>query len=286
MRRAFRFSVIALFALFALFRGGAAQAQLPPEAERFPQAPALPGGEVVSKPLGTARPVAHGVALNIKPAMAVEDLPLPSVPPKPTANYVTATVMPVAPPASPYAHIVSPHPGDPNCAPCTKNPCPTGCPSAGCSTCGACKTCPQFGMGDIDLSKHKEWLKFQSTSRHEGCQTSQGQPALHTWFNCKPKWGSCGGVSGCATGCNTGCQTGGTHAVPQPMTVASPYGHPTAAPILGHAEAIPPAKVAEDTLSSFRTINGGIGFTPGGSPMAAPVTGPNYTVPVKGSKIR
>jgi hypothetical protein len=279
-----------LFQIFCLTlcTTSAALAQLPPEAERFPQAPpTLPGGEVVSKPLGTARPVAQATTAAVRPASAVaEELPLPKTAPVAPSNVVTTTVMPLGPVSSPYASTVVPsmNAGDCNNS-CNKT-------HGDCKgSCGVCKPCAIM-HGDLGIAKHdwsgiKNWLGYHSSSKQDGCVQSQPHAPLHTYFNCKPKWGSCGMTAGCATGscatgtCNSGCAKGtctpackkdcnGQHVFVEGGSTMQPPVAVGSVPSGTIASQPTAPKSEQESLQQYRKINDGLGFTPGGTSMTVP----------------
>jgi hypothetical protein len=219
---------------------GTAAAQPPAGEERFPPAPELPG-EVVGQ-LPAPRPTATaGDTKDARPAAPLA-APLPDVVMAPFSSTATATVTPVEP--------------APIKAPASPSACP---PPAGGPT--VKKGC---GIGFWDVT---EWLCFRSKSRQSGHFVTPYRPPLYTWFPCEPQRGPC--VPGCAGG-----------ALPLPLGVPVPEGSlPVPAPLapgsadttLGGGVAVGKCLDAE-VLTTFQPVAPGLGFTPGGAPMANPTT--------------
>lgn len=153
----------------------------------------------------------------------------------PYSSTATATVAPVGPAAT--------------------APCPAPAARKGCD----------IGWGDI-----KEWLCFRSQARQSGHFVTPYRPPLFTWFPCEPKHPSCGfgPVNGgplvppLVPGAPA---TDGTLPVPVPDAPISPE------PPLGGGVAVGKCLDAE-VLTTFQPVAPGIGFTPGGAPMANPTT--------------
>lgn len=223
--------------LGALLTGSAA-AQPPASEERFPPAPDLPG-EVVGQlpaPRAATTPADPKDAKPVAPAAA----PLPDTVLAPYTSTATTTVAPV--------------PAVPPAAPC---PPVAGGPSGkkGCN----------IGFWDV-----KDWLCFRSKSRQSGHFVTPYRPPLYTWFPCEPRQGACGagplvGGPGCAGPVPGALAPEGTLPTPGSADAMAP-----AVP-LGGGTAVGKCLDAE-VLTSFQPIGPGLGFTPGGAPMANPTT--------------
>src|SRR5262249_44765296 len=139
--------------------------------------------------------------------------------------------------------------------PASAAPCPTPAARSGC----------HIGLGDL-----QEWLCFRSKARQSGHFVTPYRPPLITWFPCEPKNGPCG----------VGPFVGGPLLPPPAMGLPAPDGSlpmpgPTV-PIspesaLGGGVAVGKCLDAE-VLTTFQPVAPGIGFTPGGAPMANPTT--------------
>ena len=164
--------------------GGTSLAQPPAEAERYPQAPEMPG-TIVSKPTGAARPTATVTEMQIKPVQ-FQNPAQPTVPPVLTATQlpygttVTAQVAPISPvsgrlpvpqgPLVPVNGMIA--------TPVTM--------TGGMST-PACA--PGTDCTGADAGKLAEWLRFQSTSKQTGHYPPAATPPLTAWFPCKSQGG-------------------------------------------------------------------------------------------------
>ena len=152
-----------------LFATCMAAGQPPADSERYPPAPALPGGTVVSKP---AR-IPSAISVAPVPVRTVsqkpDDLTLPNYTtgPFPYSPTVTATSAPVVPTTIDGAIVVSTPAG------VGSSNCPPGATSA---SCGA---------------KIKQWFHFQSSGGIPGCVPSPYHPSLQAWFPCNPGSNSC-----------------------------------------------------------------------------------------------
>jgi hypothetical protein len=125
-----------------------------------------------------------------------------------------------------------------------------GCPApAPASKCGA-------GIGSIS-----DWLTFKSRARQSGHFVPPYRPPLLAWFPCEPRWPHYGPavMPGCAAPC-------GVPIGPAPTIADAPGSmSPPAAIRL-------PSCPDKEALTSFEKINDGLGFVPGGAPMAGPTT--------------
>ena len=258
--------------------GGAAVAQPSLETERYPLAPAMPG-VVVSQPQG--RPTATVTAITLKPVAyqtpGAIPAPVISASTAPYTNVATAQVLPVN--GTGNSVIASAMPG------CGM--------TGGCSTpaSGGCSTGNCGGSGKLS-----QWLSFQSTSVQTGHYAMYYTPPLHAWFPCKPQAGGCSTCAAPAPACATGnCGSpaiqpgyaGPVTAAPAMPMTAPQVIVPTAAMNMAAGPMMRPVYTAEmvpvgavgkpgvapqaDPLANFRKLNG-MTFTPGGSPMAAPVS--------------
>jgi len=209
---------------------GAAAAQPPANEERFPPAPDLPGEVVGRLP---ATPVSD--VKDAKPAPPAA-APLPDAVVAPYNSTATTTVAPVGPPAA---------------APCPA-PARSGC---------------HIGFGDVT-----EWLCFRSKARQSGHFVTPYRPPLQAWFPCEPGRAPCGfgpvaGGPGCAPGAPAPALVApgpdGPLPLPTPVAPISPE------PPLAGGVAVGKCLDAE-VLTTFQPVAPGIGFTPGGAPMANP----------------
>ncbi|HEX3151989.1 MAG TPA: hypothetical protein VHR66_28205 [Gemmataceae bacterium] len=230
---------------FGLFLSSAAAAQPPADEERFPPPPDLPG-EVVSQ-LPSPRPAAKVTQKDVKldaPA------PLPDITPTPYSGTVKANVTPV-------------------------DPLMTAGPTAGCNQPASCPVPTGHSGCCISLSDLKEWALFRSQARQSGPYVPPYRPPLQAWFPCDPRSSSCGAGLHAKAGCAT-CASG----MPLPAAVAgAPVNSATKvdAPPAATEPALlggnPVGKCADsDVLTSFQPVNPGLGFAPGGAPMANPTT--------------
>jgi hypothetical protein len=219
-----------------LLAGAPAVAQPPADSERFPPPLDLPG-IVVSQPRGS-RPT---VTVATQP-ISLNSQNLPSLPDTEPVSTPTATTT-IAPINSvPVAPVMVPPAAD----------CPA--PANG-AACGA-------GHGSII-----DWATFRSQSRQSGHYKPRYTPPLFTWFlPCDPKRNGYGPrlVSVAGNGCATGFG---------PMVGPAPAGSvdgpvPVSPPVAGTLPGCPD----KDALTSFEKIGDGLGFAPGGAPMAAPTT--------------
>ena len=248
--------------------GGTAAAQPSLDTERYPLAPEMPG-VVVSQAQGSGRPTATVTAMHLKPVShqtpgAAAPAPVITASQMPYTNVATAQVLPVNGMNGPV--VASAMPG-----------CGMG---GGCST-PACGGCPTGTCGGND--KLSQWLHFQSTSVQTGHYAMPYYPHLYNWFPCKPQ----AGCSTCAAPACAGGHCGG-QVIPagpvSPMMMAPSVIVPTAAVNTPGSPMVRPVYTVEmmpagsvgksaqaDPLAHFRKMDG-MTFTPGGSPMAAPVS--------------
>jgi hypothetical protein len=229
-----------------LFLTGAATAQPPADEDRFPPPPDLPGQVIAQTPgLKTAD---SDKPKDDKPAT------LPDL--QPAETTAPAPAMPTEPPApavAPAAGLLPP----PSAAPCP--------PAAQIARKGH----------DIGFAEIANWLLFRSHARQSGCYPPPYVPPLYAWFPCEPGKGPCciGGIPG---------KPAWLPAAPAvPLTVAVKPVPPTA----GNGELPPPGTAigselplgggmaigtCAPPLTPFEQIGVGLGFTPGGAPMANP----------------
>lgn len=251
-----------------MFVSGSAWAQPPASDERFPPAPSLPNGVVVSKPSTpeknkevTVTPFAVQRA-----SLQVTEAPLPPLP-SPTTPVTTTMV--------PYTNTVtaiSTPLATANCGPTCATP-----------TCTTPNYAPHSSVGH--MTHLPDWLKFRSQAKQSGHVPSSYTPPLYAWFppGCVTNKPSAQAGSHCATGhCGSTMIPQGTIAMPHstPITVPglpTPLPHATSVVPTPNQAMIPytpaPSNTApeSDHLAGFRKVNDGLLFTPGGSPMAAPV---------------
>ncbi len=253
--------------------GGVAAAQPSLDTERYPLAPAMPG-VVVSQAQGSGRPTATVTAMNLKtvshqtPGSAA---PVMTASQAPYTNVATAQVLPVNGMSGPVVASAAPGCGMGG-----------GCSTpafGGCAT-GTC-TAPAGQCGGND--KLSQWLHFQSTSVQTGHYAMPYYLPLYNWFPCKSQ----AGCSTCAAPSCAGGQCGGqvvpagpvspmmmAPSVIVPTAAVNTPGTPMARPVYT-VEMMPAGAVGKssqaDPLANFRKMDG-MTFTPGGSPMAAPVS--------------
>ncbi|WP_020472113.1 hypothetical protein [Zavarzinella formosa] len=182
--------------------------------------------------------------------------------------------------------------------------------TGGCAT-PACGGDPNgHGMGEFpSFGKIAEWFCFHSSSKQTGCYPYPYHPNLTAWFPCNPGAGGCSSCAmpsaGCASGhCGSQMIPMGTPAgYPVGMQMGIPAGTPPGtpvgtvstgpvdvsggpsirpvynvelrrvsgqAPVNGQTPANTPVAPQPDPLMNFKKMDG-MSFTPGGSPMAAPV---------------
>lgn len=226
--------------LGALLAGSAA-AQPPAGDERFPPAPDLPG-QVVGQLIVPLVPNPD-VGKDAKPAAA----PLPDAVLDTSTTTVTAPVIAVGPGAMAV-------PGGPAVWPAPACPTPA---KSGCN----------IGFWEV-----ADWLCFRSRSRQSAHFVTPYRPPLQAWFPCEPRKAPCG--TGCA-GCPTGPAMPGA-IVPGPASLLplpapTPVGPHSPEPPLAGGMAIGKCLDAE-VLTTFQPVAPGLGFAPGGAPMANPTT--------------
>jgi hypothetical protein len=222
-----------------LLAGGPVAAQPPANSEHYPPPLELPGvvvGQMRGSP-PTAPAATHRTSL--KPAEPATTL-LKSDAPSPTATAEVAPVdsgtpvdgTPVGLPAPAVA--LPPGPGCPASPPVAK--------------CGA-------GIGSI-----QDWLLFRSRARQSGHYYPPYRPPLLAWFPCEPGYGY-------------GARVAPTCAVPAVVPIGP-------APVIANVPGSigPPAALRlpacpdKEALTSFEKIGDGLGYAPGGAPMAEPTT--------------
>jgi hypothetical protein len=137
---------------------------------------------------------------------------------------------------------------------------PVGAAAAPCPAPAARKGC-DIGWGDI-----KEWLLFRSNARQSGHFVTPYRPPLIAWFPCEPKRLPCG--VGPVIGGPIGPPPAGVPVPEGPLPAPAPA---STEPPLGGGVAVGKCRDAE-VLTTFQPVVPGIGFTPGGAPMANPTT--------------
>ena len=158
--------------------------------------------------------------------------PLPDAALAPFSSTATATVAPVGPAAA---------------------PCPAPVARKGCD----------IGWGDI-----KEWLLFRSNARQSGHFVTPYRPPLIAWFPCEPRRPPCG--AGPVIGGPIGPPPAVMPVPDGPLPAPTPAAPISPEPLAGGV-AVGKCLDAE-VLTTFQPVAPGIGFTPGGAPMANPTT--------------
>ena len=235
-----------------MLAGGSAMAQSPTTGERNPPPPELPGKVIAQAPAPRPSSASHPVVVSRprgqKPTEPTDTVPVSEGP----LDSATTAPLEGSTPAAPPTTELPPVPG--------MLPPPAACPTKSVTKdCGA-------GHGNIF-----DWLTFRTHARQSGHRKPAYTPPLQAWFPCEvnPRWRSdCTGLlprPTCATpapGCASLLMPG---VVPAPVT--SPDG---TVPPTPPAVCSPPECPDKEALTSFEKVGDGLGFAPGGAPMANP----------------
>jgi len=124
----------------------------------------------------------------------------------------------------------------------------------------SCPAAPPGGKCGAGIGSFQDWLTFKSRARQSGHYVPPYRPPLIAWFPCEPGYGY-------------GPRVAPACAVPAvvpigPAPVNSPVPSVTGPP----AALCVPTCPDKEALTSFEKIGDGLGFAPGGAPMAEPTT--------------